>query len=110
METFLLLSAGLAMRSSQLTIKKPRSPFRLVLAVALVESKFCFPHAFLSDSVLKAMKKSLAYLEMRLILARMLWSFDLKLTAESQDWDDQKSWIQWDKKPLMVNLSLVAKQ
>ena len=44
---------------------------------------------------------------MRLILARMLWSFDIKLSAESWDWDDQKSWIQWDKKPLMVSLSLV---
>lgn len=47
---------------------------------------------------------------MRLILARMLWSFDLKLSAESQHWDEQNSWIQWDKKPLMVNLSLVEKQ
>lgn len=54
--------------------------------------------------------RNLAYLEMRLILARMLWSFNLKLSAESQNWDEQNSWIQWDKKPLMVNLSLVARE
>ncbi|MCJ1453620.1 hypothetical protein MMC28_003967 [Mycoblastus sanguinarius] len=53
--------------------------------------------------------RNLAYLEMRLILARMLWSFDMQLTASSQDWDDQASWIQWDKKPLMVKLRLVQK-
>ena len=47
---------------------------------------------------------------MRLILARMLWSFDMQLSAESEDWDDQESWIQWDKKPLLVKLRLVGKQ
>ena len=41
---------------------------------------------------------------MRLILARMLFSFDMQLAPESADWDDQLSWIQWDKKPLMVEL------
>ena len=47
---------------------------------------------------------------MRLILARMLWNFDMQLSAECEDWDDQGSWIQWDKKPLMVKLRLVGKQ
>lgn len=46
---------------------------------------------------------------MRLILARMLFSFDMQLTPESHDWDKQDSWIQWDKKPLMVDLSLVKR-
>ena len=55
------------------------------------------------------MTNSLAYLEMRLILARILWSFDMQLAPESHAWDDQESWIQWDKKPLMVNLSLVKR-
>ncbi|KAL9127951.1 MAG: hypothetical protein Q9217_003264 [Psora testacea] len=53
--------------------------------------------------------RNLAYLEMRLILARMLWSFDMQLSAESQNWDDQASWIQWDKKPLIVKLQLVKR-
>ncbi|KFX86931.1 hypothetical protein O988_09454, partial [Pseudogymnoascus sp. VKM F-3808] len=30
--------------------------------------------------------KSLAYAEMRLILARLLWNFDLKLVDDSKDW------------------------
>jgi len=33
---------------------------------------------------------SLAYAEMRVILARMLWNFDMELQPESQNWDDQK--------------------
>ena len=33
---------------------------------------------------------SLAYAEMRLILARMLWNFDLELQPDSQDWTSQK--------------------
>ena len=41
---------------------------------------------------------------MRLILARMLFAFDMQLCPESKDWDDQLSWIQWDKKPLLVKL------
>ncbi|KAF6235303.1 hypothetical protein HO173_006498 [Letharia columbiana] len=53
--------------------------------------------------------RNLAYLEMRLILARMLWSFDMHLSADCQDWDEQDSWIQWDKKPLLVRLRPVGK-
>lgn len=33
---------------------------------------------------------SLAYAEMRLILTRVLWNFDLELQAESKNWADQK--------------------
>ena len=55
-------------------------------------------------------KDSLAYLEMRLILARMLFSFDMQLDAESKHWDEQDSWIQWDKKPLLVKLRPCGKQ
>ena len=58
----------------------------------------------------KPQKNSLAYLEMRLILARMLWSFDMQLAPECQDWDNQESWIQWDKKPLLVKLRPLGKK
>ena len=33
----------------------------------------------------------------------------MQLSPESEDWDDQNSWIQWDKKPLLVKLSLVER-
>lgn len=54
---------------------------------------------------------SLAYVEMRVILARIIWNFDLSLAEESQDWlDRQKVYILWDKGPLIVNLTPVARK
>ncbi|KAH7020684.1 cytochrome P450 [Macrophomina phaseolina] len=47
-------------------------------------------------------KFSLAYHEMRIILAKVLWHFDLELSPESENWTDQKVWILWDKVPLLV--------
>ncbi|KAL6161407.1 hypothetical protein ACJQWK_08592 [Exserohilum turcicum] len=53
----------------------------------------------------------LANQEMRLILARLLWSFDVTLTDENDrwDWGDQSTYIFWDKKPLEVVLKHVNK-
>ena len=48
--------------------------------------------------------KSLAYVEMKLILARIVYNFDLELVDEKDDWFDQKTFILWDKKPLMVRV------
>ena len=43
--------------------------------------------------------------EMRLIIAKVLWSIDLELCDQQQgDWLDQKLFIVWEKKPLMVKL------
>ncbi len=49
--------------------------------------------------------RSLAYSEMRAILARVLWSFDMSLCEESEAWVDQKIFTLWEKGPLMVQLS-----
>jgi hypothetical protein len=46
----------------------------------------------------------MAYVEMRMILANMLWNFDYKLCDESQNWLDQKVYLVWQKNPLMVQL------
>ncbi|PVH77181.1 cytochrome P450 [Cadophora sp. DSE1049] len=50
--------------------------------------------------------KNLAYHEMRIILATLLWHFDLKLCEESNGWPDkQKNYIVlWEKQPLMCRL------
>jgi hypothetical protein len=48
---------------------------------------------------------SLAYAEMRLIAAKMLWSFDMALDKSSAEWNVQKSYIIWERKSLVVKLS-----
>ncbi|KAF5511195.1 Trichothecene C-15 hydroxylase [Colletotrichum siamense] len=44
---------------------------------------------------------NLAYAEMRLILARIIWNFDLELETQSREWAaNQKVFFFWDKPPL----------
>jgi hypothetical protein len=47
---------------------------------------------------------------MRLILARLLWNFDLELMPESRNWSDQKTYILWDKGAINVKLSPVLRE
>jgi hypothetical protein len=44
---------------------------------------------------------------MRLLLATVVLAFDMKICEESRDWDVQKVFIVWEKKPLMVQLTPV---
>ena len=55
--------------------------------------------------------QSLAYAEMRLILARLLFVFDIELAdaADVWDWGIQNSFIFWEKKPLDVRVSVVLR-
>lgn len=49
--------------------------------------------------------RNLAYIEMRLILARVLWNFDLELADKTKDWiGNQKIYVLWEKVPLEVYL------
>ena len=48
---------------------------------------------------------SLAYAEMRFILARMIWNFDFQIAEESRNWaEGLQSWLIWEKRPLQVYL------
>ncbi|KAI5196097.1 hypothetical protein AUEXF2481DRAFT_82887 [Aureobasidium subglaciale EXF-2481] len=47
---------------------------------------------------------NLAYHEIRLITAHLLWNFDLEADDLPNDWLDQTVHVVWDKKPLMVKL------
>lgn len=49
---------------------------------------------------------SLAYAEMRLILCKLLWHFDIRLCPEIEqgNWTDQEVWFFWAKPPLMATL------
>ena len=53
---------------------------------------------------------NLAYAEMKVILARILWNFDFALCKESQDWMDRlKVYTLWMRKPMMVKLTPVVR-
>lgn len=42
---------------------------------------------------------------MHYIIARLLWNFDIELTADSRDWlQRQKSYLMWEKGGLYVKL------
>jgi cytochrome P450 len=49
----------------------------------------------------------LAYAEMRIIVARMIFAFDLRLADETDrfDWGEQETYILWEKRPLNVVLA-----
>ncbi|EON61526.1 hypothetical protein W97_00741 [Coniosporium apollinis CBS 100218] len=49
--------------------------------------------------------KNMAYHEIRLILAKVLWHFDLVLCSQSERWADQKVYSLWEKQPLMCRLT-----
>jgi cytochrome P450 len=51
--------------------------------------------------------RNLAYAEMRLIMAKFLYNFDLELDATTGDWADQKVFVLWEKHPLLVKLKAV---
>ncbi|KAF6802336.1 benzoate 4-monooxygenase cytochrome P450 [Colletotrichum musicola] len=52
--------------------------------------------------------KHLAYNEMRVIMARLLWEFDMSLEPSSREWttpySNHQAWAIWKKPPLMVRL------
>lgn len=50
--------------------------------------------------------RNLAFMEMRLIMARFLWNFDIELMPDSRNWAQQKIYILWEKGPLNVRLRL----
>ncbi|TKA65851.1 hypothetical protein B0A55_09402 [Friedmanniomyces simplex] len=49
--------------------------------------------------------RNLAYAEMKLILAKVMWHFELELAQETTgNWVDQKAWGLGEKRPLYVKL------
>ncbi|TVY35570.1 Cytochrome P450 monooxygenase [Lachnellula occidentalis] len=54
--------------------------------------------------------RNLAYAEMRLILARLVWNFDMELAEESRGWmKDLRVFLVYEKRPLMVHLKPVVR-
>ena len=51
--------------------------------------------------------KNLAYAEMRLLLAKMLWHFDFELANPNDSWmNDLKMYVIWDRMALPLNVRL----
>ena len=56
------------------------------------------------------MDSSLAYAMMRLILARLVYDFDMSLADDSESWlEKQRSYLLWDRAELNVYLKPVNK-
>ncbi|PMD45048.1 cytochrome P450 [Hyaloscypha variabilis F] len=55
--------------------------------------------------------QQLAWVELRVILARLLWNFDIEVPEGTKplDWTSQNIFWAWDKKPANVALSLARK-
>ncbi|KAH6647193.1 cytochrome P450 [Truncatella angustata] len=83
------------------------------------------PERFLNDPIFKGDKldamqpfsmgprncigRNLAYAEMRLILAKIIYNFDMRIADESRGWlETQKMYGLWDKPPLEIFLSPIA--
>ncbi|KAI4700785.1 hypothetical protein J4E81_003749 [Alternaria sp. BMP 2799] len=52
-------------------------------------------------------KLSMAYHEIRLLASKVYYNFDIELCPESSDWSNQKTFILWEKHPLMCKLKAV---
>ena len=52
---------------------------------------------------------SLALLELRLLLAKTLWHYDVEVLPESDKWLNQKAYLAWEKPPLMARLTPVQR-
>jgi hypothetical protein len=67
---------------------------------------FPFPSVRISQSVRLITLHSLAYMEIRSVLAHMLWWFDMTLCDDSRGWAMQQRFeIVWDRPPLHVKLT-----
>lgn len=51
--------------------------------------------------------RSLAIMETRLILTKLLWNFDMELLPESHNWSHQKVFMLYEKKPMWVKVTPV---
>lgn len=58
---------------------------------------------------MKLIIDSLAYAEMRLVLAKMLWNFDFELMPESENWFPHEMVVIWNSPDLHIKLHPVQR-
>jgi len=54
--------------------------------------------------------QSLAVAECRLILARLFWEFDVHVLPRQEGWVRQKTFLSWEKPPLMVHVRKLIRE
>lgn len=50
--------------------------------------------------------QNIAWAEMRLIMAKLLWTFDLSVGPETVKWEDLRTFLLVEKKPIEVKIAL----
>jgi cytochrome P450 len=50
------------------------------------------------------MGEHLAWAEMRLILARLLWAFDVKVTGKQLRWEELRTFLLVEKRDININI------
>ncbi|KAK8152136.1 cytochrome P450 [Phyllosticta citrichinensis] len=73
-----------------------------------IGKKFVLPWSDSRRSCTWLMFLSLAYAEMRVILARILFEFDIEMVDPDFDWLNQKLFLLWEKPALQVRLRPVS--
>jgi cytochrome P450 len=69
------------------------------------DNKKCF-YPF-SHGPANCIGKNLAYAELRLILARLVWKFDLLRQPGNDEWvENMRGYTLWDKPPLMTKFAI----
>lgn len=51
--------------------------------------------------------RRLGWAELRVILAGLVWHFDIVNRSPANRWEDQAAFIMWEKKPLYLGLAPV---
>jgi len=52
------------------------------------------------------MGRHLAWAEMRLVVAKLVWTFDVESTGKSLKWDELRTFLLVEKKPLELRLKV----
>ena len=107
-EQVFVSASGFASNRSALSFPDEPSKFKPSRWLGLSQEQRAAASAFNPFSLgpRNCLGRNLAWLEMRLILAHLLWTFDISMLdgGAVEAWEKQRSYILWEKEPLQVKL------
>ena len=53
--------------------------------------------------------RSLAWMEIRCVLCKLLWNFNLRMESPDYEWNEQGTYVMWDKKQMLISLTPVKR-